>query len=164
MSGILDLPFTAFTSSLPPTEPFPQPAFLLRCADPNSSLAIMIPLSGPKAQLQPTVRREPDERLGTFVVRFWWWRSSPRADATASRTRTSSTALRRPWSSRRVANDPVRYLVLGPDRAGNLLELVVLDRPQGPAVIHAMKMRTKDSGPPPRGEREETGTRKKEKR
>lgn len=42
-----------------------------------------------------------------------------------------------------VADDPIRYLVLGPDRAGNLLELVVLDRPQGPAVIHAMKMRPK---------------------
>ncbi len=42
-----------------------------------------------------------------------------------------------------VAEDPVRYLLLGPDRAGNLLELVVLDRPQGPAVIHAMKMREK---------------------
>lgn len=42
-----------------------------------------------------------------------------------------------------VAEDPVRYLVLGPDRAGNLLELVILDRPQGPAVIHAMKMRPK---------------------
>jgi hypothetical protein len=27
-----------------------------------------------------------------------------------------------------VAEDPVRYLVLGPDQAGNLLELVVLDR------------------------------------
>jgi hypothetical protein len=40
-----------------------------------------------------------------------------------------------------VGDDPVRYLVLGPDRAGNLLELVVLDRPHGPAVIHAMPMR-----------------------
>ena len=42
-----------------------------------------------------------------------------------------------------VGEDPLRFLVLGPDRAGNLLELVVLDRPQGPAVIHAMKMREK---------------------
>jgi hypothetical protein len=42
-----------------------------------------------------------------------------------------------------LKEDPVRYLVLGPDRAGNLLELVILDRPQGPAVIHAMKMRSK---------------------
>ena len=31
-----------------------------------------------------------------------------------------------------VADDPIRYLVLGPDRSGNLLELVVMDRPQGP--------------------------------
>jgi hypothetical protein len=42
-----------------------------------------------------------------------------------------------------VAEDPVRYLILGPDLAGNLLELIILDRPQGPAVIHAMKMRPK---------------------
>lgn len=40
-----------------------------------------------------------------------------------------------------IAEDPSRYLVLGPDQAGNLLELVVMDRPQGPAVIHAMTMR-----------------------
>ena len=39
-----------------------------------------------------------------------------------------------------VADDPIRYLVLGPDRSGNLLELVVMDQPQGPAVIHAMTM------------------------
>lgn len=42
-----------------------------------------------------------------------------------------------------VGEDPVRYLVLGPGGAGNLLELVIMDRPQGPAVIHAMKMRPK---------------------
>ena len=41
----------------------------------------------------------------------------------------------------RAVIDPVRWLVLGPDRAGNLLELVVMDRPAGPAVIHAMPMR-----------------------
>jgi hypothetical protein len=40
-----------------------------------------------------------------------------------------------------IDEDPTRYLVLGPDRAGNLLELVVLDRPHGPAVMHAMPMR-----------------------
>ncbi len=42
-----------------------------------------------------------------------------------------------------IDQDPTRYLVLGPDRAGNLLELVVMDRPQGPAAIHAMPMRVK---------------------
>ena len=40
-----------------------------------------------------------------------------------------------------VADDPIRYLVLGPDRSGSLLDPVVMDRPQGPAVIHAMTMR-----------------------
>ena len=40
-----------------------------------------------------------------------------------------------------VGEDPARWLVLGPDRAGNLLELVVMDRSVGPAVIHAMPMR-----------------------
>ena len=41
-----------------------------------------------------------------------------------------------------IGDDPLRWLVLGPDRAARFLELVVLDRPQGPAVIHAMPMRT----------------------
>lgn len=41
-----------------------------------------------------------------------------------------------------IGDDPFRWLVLGPDRAARFLELVVLDRPQGPAVIHAMPMRT----------------------
>ncbi|MDA8268469.1 MAG: hypothetical protein M0013_08885 [Actinomycetota bacterium] len=42
-----------------------------------------------------------------------------------------------------VGQDPTRYLVLGPDRVGNLLEVVVMDRPQGPAVIHSMPMQAK---------------------
>ncbi len=42
-----------------------------------------------------------------------------------------------------ISEDPSRYLVLGPDAARNLLELVVLDRPYGPAVIHAMPMSAK---------------------
>lgn len=41
-----------------------------------------------------------------------------------------------------IGEDPLRWLVLGPDRAANLLELVVLDRSTGPAVIHAMPMRS----------------------
>ena len=42
-----------------------------------------------------------------------------------------------------IAEDPTRYLVLGPARDGTILEVVVMDRPQGPAVIHAMAMRAK---------------------
>jgi len=54
-----------------------------------------------------------------------------------------------------VGEDPVRWLVLGPDRAGNLLELVVMDRPVGPAVIHAMPMRTQYRRLLPKGRREQ---------
>lgn len=52
-------------------------------------------------------------------------------------------ALRGALAVDEIGEDPRRYLVLGPDRAGNLVELIVLDRPQGPAVIHAMTMRSK---------------------
>ncbi len=58
-------------------------------------------------------------------------------------TKTSSTRCEVRYLWKKVDEDPTRYLVLGPDRAGNLLELVVLDRPQGPAVMHAMLMRAK---------------------
>ena len=52
-------------------------------------------------------------------------------------------ALRTALLVEEIDDDPTRYLVLGPDRAGNMLELIVLDRPQGPAVMHAMTMRAK---------------------
>jgi hypothetical protein len=54
-----------------------------------------------------------------------------------------------------VGDDPVRWLVLGPDWAGNLLELVVMDRPAGPAVIHAMPMRAAYRWLLPKGRREQ---------
>ncbi|HUZ03407.1 MAG TPA: hypothetical protein VMU89_23935 [Thermomicrobiaceae bacterium] len=52
-------------------------------------------------------------------------------------------ALRHAAVVEEVGEDPIRYLVIGPDRSGKLLELVVMDRPQGPAVIHAMGLRAK---------------------
>jgi hypothetical protein len=40
------------------------------------------------------------------------------------------------------AEIPVRSIYLGPDHAGNLLEVIVLELDRRPAlVIHAMKMR-----------------------
>jgi hypothetical protein len=39
-------------------------------------------------------------------------------------------------------DDPYRFLVAGPDRAGNLIELVVLDVPDTALVIHAMRLRS----------------------
>lgn len=55
----------------------------------------------------------------------------------------SEHAIRHAALVEEVAEDPTRYLVIGSDRAGNLLELIVMDRPQGPAVIHAMALRAK---------------------
>ena len=66
-----------------------------------------------------------------------------RTSASISTSRRVQHALRNAAFIQAIAEDPTRYLVLGPDRAANLLEFVVLDRPQGPAVMHAMPMRTK---------------------
>ena len=40
-----------------------------------------------------------------------------------------------------LGDDPPRYLAAGPDRAGNLLEIVVLDVEDDVLVIHAMRLR-----------------------
>lgn len=42
-----------------------------------------------------------------------------------------------------IGEDPDRWLVIGPDRAGNLLELVVLADQRGEIAIHAMALRPK---------------------
>jgi hypothetical protein len=73
----------------------------------------------------------------------------------ASRARTSSTPSTTRSLPAEVGDDPVRWLVPGPDRAGNLLELVVMDRPAGPAVIHAMPMRTQYRRLLPKGRRDQ---------
>ena len=41
----------------------------------------------------------------------------------------------------KLGDDPYRYLVAGPDRAGNLLEVVLLELPDTVLVIHAMALR-----------------------
>ena len=41
----------------------------------------------------------------------------------------------------RLGDEPPRYLLAGGDRAGNLLELVVIGVPDDPLVIHAMSLR-----------------------
>lgn len=40
-----------------------------------------------------------------------------------------------------LGEDPPRYLVVGPDRAGNLLEVVVILVDAGVLAIHAMPLR-----------------------
>jgi hypothetical protein len=43
-----------------------------------------------------------------------------------------------------LGEDPIRVLHLGPDHAGNPLEIITIDRQDAwPLAIHAMSMRTK---------------------
>lgn len=44
---------------------------------------------------------------------------------------------------REVAQDADRVLLIGGDRAGNLLEVVVIDPDSDPVAIHAMPLRAK---------------------
>ena len=80
-------------------------------------------------------------RGGSFVVRFRCVDILPSARRHGIEDADIDHVLRHATVVEEVAEDPVRYLLIGPDRSGNLLELVVLDRPQGPAVIHAMALR-----------------------
>lgn len=45
-----------------------------------------------------------------------------------------------------AGEDPDRWLVIGPDRAGNVLEVVVLIVDEAQLAIHAMPMRPKYRG------------------
>ena len=68
------------------------------------------------------------------------WTSTPRRTSTASATLTSSTPSTSRWSPGDQEDGKVLYL--GPDRAGNLLEVVSVRRDDGTEiVIHAMWMR-----------------------
>lgn len=50
-------------------------------------------------------------------------------------------AVHNPW--RWIDQEEGRVLIIGPDRAGNWLEVVVLDPDGDPAIIHANKARGK---------------------
>ena len=52
-------------------------------------------------------------------------------------------AVTHPLAIEDIGEDPDRWLVIGPDRAGNMLELVVLVDQRGEIVIHAMALRPK---------------------
>ena len=82
-------------------------------------------------------------RYGGFVVRYWLMKVLQSAFPPRNTDRGHHHAVRHSLVVEEIGEDPSRYLLLGPDRAGRLVELVVLDRPQGPAVIHAMSMRPK---------------------
>ena len=80
---------------------------------------------------------------GGIVVRFLHVVVLPSARRHGIEDADIDHAIRHATVVDEVAEDPVPYLLIGPDRSGNLLELIVMDRPQGPAVIHAMALRAK---------------------
>ena len=43
---------------------------------------------------------------------------------------------------REISQDADRILLIGPDRVGQLLEVVVLDPDEDPVAIHAMRLRS----------------------
>ena len=72
------------------------------------------------------------------------WRSTARRESTESPTRTFCTPSTHALAIEDAGDEPDRWLVIGPDRAGNLLESVVLTTAeQAQLVIHAMPMRAK---------------------
>jgi hypothetical protein len=68
------------------------------------------------------------------------WRSRTPPASTASTTPTSNTPSA---TAIRVINQGDRELYIGADRAGRLLEVVVLDDDGQPVAIHAMALRRK---------------------
>ena len=83
-------------------------------------------------------------RVAHFVVRFW----RVEIHRSARRHGVDDDDITHAIAHRLVVDDldedPDRWLVLGPDRAGNLLEVVVLISIDGNEfVIHAMPMRPK---------------------
>lgn len=101
----------------------------------QTSRKTMAPRSAVRADATPSPPAATHGRVpygegqeGQFRSTFAAWRSSFRRSATASRG-GHQHALRGALAVDEIGEDPTRYLVLGPDRAGNLPEMVVLDRP-----------------------------------
>jgi hypothetical protein len=70
------------------------------------------------------------------------WRSIRQLGVTASPTTTCSTRSTQSLVVDDLGDDPDRWLVIGPDEAANLLELVVLVTAGGnELIIHAMPLR-----------------------
>lgn len=65
-----------------------------------------------------------------FVIRYWVMEVLRSAFRHGIDSEDIHHALRHSLVVEEIGEDPTRYLVLGPNQAGVLLELVVLDRPK----------------------------------
>lgn len=81
--------------------------------------------------------------LGVFLYyAYYVWRFTRRPDTTGSLTRDIEHAHAHAITWVELGDDPMRYLVVGPDRSGNLLELVVIHTAEPvELVIHTMALR-----------------------
>ncbi len=79
-----------------------------------------------------------------IVLRYWRVEIHPSALRHGIDRADIAHAVAHSQAVEDLGDDPDRWLVLGPDRAGNLLEIVVLVTVEGDEIaIHAMAMRAK---------------------
>jgi hypothetical protein len=100
----------------------------------------------PIVALDPSERRHwaESDRSAVFSYYNKRWRFTTRRASTAPPTTTSSTQPTNALAIEDAGEDPNRWLLIGPDTAGNLLEVVALITGEGTQiVIHAMPMRDK---------------------
>ena len=96
-------------------------------------------LSSTRADTTP--RGRPDTAIN-FVVRFKCVEIHPSARRHGVDDDEILHAVANPLVVDNLGEDPDRWLVIGPDRAGNLLEIVVLiTSTADEIIIHAMPMR-----------------------
>ena len=90
----------------------------------------------------PSQRRA--RRSDGIVLRYWRVEIHPAALRHGIDGADIAHAVAHSQAVEDLGDDPDRWLVLGPDRAGNLLEIVVLVTVEGHEIaIHAMAMRAK---------------------
>lgn len=88
-----------------------------------------------------TAARHYGQPRSTFSYYTYSVEILPSARRYGVRVEDIANALEHIVSWLELDDDPPRYLVAGPDRAGNLLELVVVEGAGDVFVIHAMALR-----------------------
>jgi len=87
-------------------------------------------------------RLAPTLTLMTFVVQYCRVEIHPSARRHGSADDDMLHAIEHAMVVDDIGEDPDRWLVIGPDRAGNLLEVIVLVTAEGnEVIIHSMSLR-----------------------
>ena len=91
---------------------------------------------GERVRLSPPFSHS---RFAYYTYSVWRSTQAPAGTGLPTRRSGTPTGTRSLWVE--LDDDAPRYLVVGPDPAGNLLELVVLVGGEVELVIHAMPLR-----------------------